>query len=585
MRSKISFSLVIAFFLSSFLSAQIILVPLNDDVYTFLERMQTKGLLVRYHDSIKPISRVDVRNYLNEIIGNKKFDDVSDFEKKQLASYLDEYSYEERFIEDKDEKEDFLKKFIELFRDNDKDEPKREKEQWKPFKFPYRFYSDECVISFEPKFQAAYHINSSDTSTFAENYQRLTGGGYIYGYLGDKIGFSFYGVNNAVRGNEFDVFKLDDPQQAPGIKFKRGDNFYYEEVDAAVSYSSKYVDLTIGRFSNYWGCGKTGSIILSNKAPSYPQVMLRAKFNNWLRFVYFHGWLESNIKDDSTSYLIPAGNNENFERDLYKKKYVAAHRLEITPGKRFTLGLSELLYYGEREPELVYFIPIMLFWSAQRYTNDQDNELIGMDYEWIPADGIKTYGSLLIDEISLSKMFDKENSHNYIAYQLGLYLVDPLVTGLDLRAEYTHLNPWVYTHKFPINVVSSDDYWMGYWTGQNADNLYLGAEYQMNAKLKVSADYSLYRKGAQDSIKYQYQIPPVEKFLYGHQYTKQTIDFGMQYSLLPQLVAELGYRYTNCNVNEENIRKAQQGEYVNPVYYRSDFTQSSISILLSWRFD
>jgi hypothetical protein len=247
--------------------------------------------------------------------------------------------------------------------------------------------------------------------------------------------------------------------------------------------------------------------------------------------------------------------------------------------------LSELLYYGERDAEFVYFIPIMLFWSAQRYTNDQDNEMIGIDYEWIPWNGVKTYGSLLIDEIALSKMFNKNESHNYIAYQFGTYLVEPFIGGLDFRLEYTHLNPWVYTHKFPINYATSEDYWMGYWTGQNADNIYFGIDYQPNKKLKFSADYSIYRKGAQDSIKYQYQIPPVEKFLYGNQYTKNTLSLGCSYEIISELKAELGFRYTDCNVNEENIALAEQGEYVNPVYYKSDFNQTTISILLSYRFD
>ena len=301
--------------------------------------------------------------------------------------------------------------------------------------------------------------------------------------------------------------------------------------------------------------------------------------------MYVHGWLESNILDDSSSYWINYGNDQTFDREFYKKKYVAAHRLEIAPSDRFSFGLSELLYYGERDAEFVYFIPIMLFWSAQRYTNDQDNEMIGMDYEWIPWNGFKTYGSLLIDEIALSKVFKKNESHNYIAYQLGAYLVEPIMKGLDFRFEYTHLNPWVYTHKFPINYATSDDYWMGYWTGQNADNIYFGIDYQPSKKLKLSADYSIYRKGAQDSIKYQYQIPPVERFLYGQQYTKNILTLECSYEIFPELEAELGFRYTDCNVNEENITLAEQGEYVNPVYYKSDFTQTTISILLSYRFD
>ena len=585
MKKNFILLLLVTFFCTS-LSAQVVLVPLNNDVYDFLERMQVKGMTGRYFDGIKPIPRTDVREYLVHIYDHDDYHELTECEQEQLDGLLKEFSYEQKYSSgSKEVSTDFLEGFISLFTEEEVDTTLVENEKWELLKFPYKFYSGESFISFEPKFQAEYHYNSSDTATFAENYQRLTGGGYIFGYLGDNIGFSFYGVNNTVQGNEFDVKKIDCPEQGIGVEHERDDNYFYEEVDAAVSFSTKYADLTIGRFSNYWGCGHTGSVSLSNKAPSYPQIMVRAKFSNWLKFVYFHGWLESNILDDSTSYWINYGNDQVFDRKFYKKKYVAAHRLEISPSERFSFGLSELLYYGERDAEFVYFIPIMLFWSAQRYTNDQDNEMIGLDYEWIPWNGFKTYGSLLIDEIALSKMFKKNESHNYVAYQLGAYLVEPFMNGLDFRLEYTHLNPWVYTHKFPINYVTSDDYWMGYWTGQNADNLYFGIDFQPNKKLKFSADYSIYRKGAQDSIKYQYKIPPVEKFLYGHQYTKNTLSLKCSYEIFPELEAELGFRYIDCNVNEENIALAEQGEYVNPVYYKSDFTQTTISILLSYRFD
>ena len=585
MKKNFILLLLFAFFCTS-LSAQVVLVPLNNDVYNFLERMQVKGMTGRYFDGIKPIPRTDIREYLVHIFDHDDYYELTECEQEQLDDLLKEFSYEQKYSpSSKEVSTDFIEDFINLFTEEDADTTYFKKEKWELLKFPYKFYSGDSFISFEPKFQAEYHYNSSDTSTFAENYQRLTGGGYIFGYLGDNIGFSFYGVNNAVQGNIFDVKKIDCQDQGIGVEHKRDGNYFYEEVDAAVSFSTKYADLTIGRFSNYWGCGHTGSVSLSNKAPSYPQIMVRAKFGKWLKFVYFHGWLESNILDDSTSYWINYGNDGEFHRKFYKKKYVAAHRLEISPSDRFSFGLSELLYYGERDAEFVYLIPIMLFWSAQRYTNDQDNEMIGLDYEWIPWNGVKTYGSLLIDEIALSKVFKKNESHNYVAYQLGAYLVEPIIDGLDFRFEYTHLNPWVYTHKFPINYATSDDYWMGYWTGQNADNIYFGIDYQPNKKLKFSADYSIYRKGAQDSIKYQYQIPPVEKFLYGHQYTKNTLSLKYSYAIFPELEAELGFRYTDCNVNEENIALAEQGEYVNPVYYKSDFTQTTISVLLSYRFN
>ncbi|MBL7086337.1 MAG: hypothetical protein ISS28_04490 [Candidatus Cloacimonetes bacterium] len=589
MRKILIFGVLNLFIFSSLLG-QVVFVPLDSDVYEFIERMEIKGLTGRCFIGMKPLSRKEILEYLMEILNSRKYKDLYSYEEEKLTEYLKEYSYEKNFMDEKYKKLlEILEEGIELLTEEkislskDKQPPK-----WHPLKFPYEFYHKNSYLAFQPLFKIQYNYNQSDTSFFDKNYRRLTGGGEIYGYLGDNIGFYFYGVNNAAQGNKYDIEKIDCPQQGIGVKITDENNVYYEEVDVAVAFSTKYADLIIGRFSNYWGIGKTGSLTISNKPPSYPQIMLRAEFSNWLKFVYFHGWLESNIVNDSLSYCIDWGHGERLYRKFFKKKYVAAHRLEISPLKNLKFGFSEMLYYGERDPELVYFIPIMLFWSAQHYTNDQDNEQIGIDIEWIPADFCKLYGSLLIDEIKLSNMFDKDKARNQIAYQLGSYFVEPFIPGLDFRIEYTHLNPWVYTHKFPIDEATSDGYVMGYWTGQNADNLYLGIDYQLNNNLKFSLNYSHYRKGAQDSIYYQYHTRPdtlpSEKFLYGHQYTKNTFGISLEYEVIPKLYCKLGYESMDCKVNKVNIELAETGKYVNPVLCKSDFTQNSLVFSIGYGF-
>ena len=530
-------------------TAQVVFVPLDNDVYDFLERMEIKNAAT-ISKSIKPISRKNVIKNLLKIYESENYNVLNKYEKKRLKKYIKEFSYEEKFLNSQ--------------RNINVDK------KWKLFNFPYKFYYEDNFLAFNPVFRIKHRMNESDISYFSEDNTRITGGGRIYGYLGDKIGFYFYGVNNAEWGNEHDIKKIDTSEQAVGALISN--DKYYDEVDAYVSFSTKYADLIVGRFSNYWGCGKTGSLFISDRAPSYPQIMLKAKFGDWLRFIYFHGWLESN----DTTFTYPL---DWTERKFYKKKYIAAHRLEIKPFRNLKFGLSELIYYGERNPELVYFIPVMLFWSAQHYTNDQDNYLNGIDVEWIPTDFCKLYGSLMIDEIKLSKIFDKNESHNYVGFQAGSYFVEPFLKGLDFRLEYTHLNPWTYTHKFPINEATSDDYLMGYWTGQNSDNLYFGIDYRLNQKTKISFDCSRYRKGAQDSIKYQYTISPAEKFLYGHQYTKNIFGILLEYEVWDNLFCKIGYEFWNCDVNEENI---ENDEYVNPVYYENDFKQNRLNFLIGY---
>ena len=53
---------------------------------------------------------------------------------------------------------------------------------------------------------------------------------------------------------------------------------------------------------NVWGAGENGNIILSTKAPAYPQLKLHARLSKDIDFTYIHGWLFSGIIDSSQTY-------------------------------------------------------------------------------------------------------------------------------------------------------------------------------------------------------------------------------------------------------------------------------------------
>ncbi len=72
--------------------------------------------------------------------------------------------------------------------------------------------------------------------------------------------------------------------------------------------------------------------------------------------------------------------------------------------------------------------------------------------------------------------------------------------------------------------------------------------------------------------------------MYGHQYTKNTFEIKLKYDISSQINCELGYQYQNCNVDEKNINEAEQGNYVNPVYYTNDFTKNSLSFSIEYGF-
>ena len=578
---KIVLILLILIFMCPGLSAQVVFAPLQDDVYGFLDRLEIKGLTDNNVSDIKPLSRNEIYHYLRQAQANPKFEKLNEIDKKKLKSYLRLYLPEKNLFGKVSRLKKIKEEVINFFSDNKKTSNYNSDSTSTSLKLPLEFYSGNSYLYINPTFHLKYNYNSSDSSYFNKNYFLITAGARMFGYLGENIAWGFRAVNNRVDGNEFDLKRIDNKDQGVGSLITR--DTYYDEIDAYISLSSKYADLVVGKFSNYWGNGQSGSITISNRAPSYPQIMLKTGFSDWLKFVYFHGWLESNLLHDSLSYNIHEG-DRTFHREFYKNKYIAAHRLEIAPYKNLKISLSEMLYYGESEPKMVYFIPIMFFWSAQHQTNDQDNEELALSLEWIPTNYCKLYGSLLVDDIRLTKIFDKNEALNYIGYQIGSNLIEPFFPGLDFIVEYTHINPWVYTHKFPVNRATSDGYIMGYWSGQNSDNLFLKTKFQLAADQNISLSLSHYRKGAQDSVYKQYECPPSEKFLYGHQYTRNTMVLQYKRKLFSDINALFGLQYQKIKVNQQNIAKAEQGYYVNPVYYKNDFDRWSFSFSLSYGF-
>ena len=66
--------------------------------------------------------------------------------------------------------------------------------------------------------------------------------------------------------------------------------------------TSDFVTLSAEQMQNVWGSGENGNIILSTKAPAYPQLKLHARVSKDIDFIYIHGWLFSGIIDLSQTY-------------------------------------------------------------------------------------------------------------------------------------------------------------------------------------------------------------------------------------------------------------------------------------------
>jgi len=310
-----------------------------------------------------------------------------------------------------------------------------------------------------------------------------------------------------------------------------------------------------GKDSNSWGPAYTGNMILSPKSPSYAQVKLTASFGDWFDFIYFHATLFSGLIDSLASNETGIGRARN---KIFRQKYLAAHRIEISVIPGVDIGLTETQVYGDRGPELAYMIPIMFFKSAEHYLDDTGNTQWQFDIDINLLKRVGFYSALFIDEISLGVIFDSEKQRNWIGVQFGTFIVDPFefLKNTDFRFEYTRLNPWVYAHRFETSTFKQHGFELGHWIGTNADLFRAEINHRLRRNLKLQGFYEYRRKGQSDvDVNTQYELPS-ESFLYpfGDDVTKNNlVGFGVRYEPVRDLFVKLQGQWGDKDFRGESL--------------------------------
>ncbi|MBI2120065.1 MAG: hypothetical protein HYT94_00395, partial [Parcubacteria group bacterium] len=95
------------------------------------------------------------------------------------------------------------------------------------------------------------------------------------------------------------------------------------------SFKESKFEFSIEKTKNLWGYGRNGRVILSDKAPSYPQIKMRVPVSDNIDFVYFHADLNSNVLDSVRSYFTHSSSLVDFYRPVNRLKFMAAHQMEF----------------------------------------------------------------------------------------------------------------------------------------------------------------------------------------------------------------------------------------------------------------
>ena len=194
------------------------------------------------------------------------------------------------------------------------------------------------------------------------------------------------------------------------------------------------------------------------------------------------------------------------------ERYLALHRVEAHIALA-SVAFSEMVIYGLRGPELAYLNPLFPIKPAEHALWDRDNTLFAFDATLRPFAGVELHGAYLADDLNFSRIGEREGNNNKWALQAGAS-VGGIVPGATLVAEYTRIEPYVYTHRFVsegsfYNAYTHNQFGLGHPLGPNADQWLAGARTWLPGGLTLRAFARYARRGESPVDPVTGEITPV----------------------------------------------------------------------------
>jgi len=519
------------------LRAQAVFEPTYRDVYNFLTRLANKGV-VRFDDQIRPVTRTYIADLLAEVEG--KTDRLTRLEVQELRFFAREYHHE-RLL-----RADSL--------------PAEARGRWlRPDpagRFRLFSYADETFkLQVNPIAGVGPNVRNG-----AANYHQWAGV-YLHGYLGKRIGFSFDFREHYERGATIDRQKLFTPERGAVLLTNEGP-ISYGQVNATIGTSWKWGSVVLGKDALEWGYGEGGKLVLSRKSPSYPFLRLDLQPVKWLRFNYFHAFLNSRTVDSTAMY--PIGFNPNGTprfRTPLRPKYLVSHTLTFFPSTKVALSLGESVVYSDNfQP--TYLVPFLFFRPADFDIAGGNDRAASNSQFFVQASArhvlpnTQVYGTFFIDEIKLRSLFDPQKRRNQVGYTLGLQTVDLPLRHLTATVEYTRINPFVYDNYIPTQTYQNHGFSLGHWMGNNADQWYGALNYRLLRGLQAKVSVQHLRKADLIDRTWQVAPRPAPEFLFGKNRRDYTIlGADVRYEITHDLLVRLDYFFQRETRPETNTRQ------------------------------
>lgn len=539
-------ALAILFFFLSFspLRAQSSSFPANHWVYEFLNRLQAKHKLHYFLPGTKPYTRLQIARALAPVMKSATMQTgLNEVELAQLK-YL-KFEFREELsrlgVDTADAKDQrltylrhktFLRKLLPGFiLQNGRN----------------HFSLDNGSLTLNGDFILDYKTDREKSSYQADRTViRERRGIFLWGNWGDNVQYYFDFRDGTERGGRYPAIDKNWSFERMGFVSAQGGKVSFDETNSGLFLGHSFYQIMIGKEKNRWGPGRFGALALSDWATSYDQIKLYLHWEK-IRFTAVTGFLRSyppliGLQYDTGNYL----------RQVRTNKYLAAHRLEFAPVPSLIFGLHETLIYGERNLEPAYLNPINFYWSAEHYLGDQDNSALGVDFTWFPGWNLKLYGELFLDDLQTGKLGTDWYGNKW-ALLTGFSMIDVAgLSNLDLHVEWSKVRPYVYTHRFPVNVYKHFTTPLGYRAGPNTETFSLELDYRRSKNLLFRAGFNDYRHGANPPDRnvggnldqpHRISDPTNQKALAGELEKRQTGWFSFSYELFRNTYFSMAYYY------------------------------------------
>ncbi|MGB8321051.1 MAG: hypothetical protein WCE54_23185, partial [Ignavibacteriaceae bacterium] len=198
---------------STSLKAQVVYEPLDNEVYTFLDRLSNKGI-IEFDDLVKPLSRKYIAQKILEAESKNQM--LTPLEREELEFYKKDYFLEiEGFAEKNNDK-----KFLSIFEKDGAD------------RFRVFSYSDK-TFKFNVTPLLGYQMSFPDRNRNIHSWMGIS----AYGYFSDNFGISMGFRTNNEHGTSVDARKNFTPETGViPVVYYPGNDIDYSEVTTSVSF-------------------------------------------------------------------------------------------------------------------------------------------------------------------------------------------------------------------------------------------------------------------------------------------------------------------------------------------------------------